>query len=139
MQQVILQSLKVTQYLKSSILGGRDHLPCCARRGVSSDCQMLCQGVQYTADHSIFTKCMSYVGNIMMCLEEGVDQLPGPVQNFHATYVDDERATFVWDPVEDTADQYEVYYKRLENNTTPASAFEHDAVCIPPFFKKVLS
>ena len=79
---------------------------------------------------------MSYVGNIMMCLEEGVDQLPGPVQNFHATYVDDERATFVWDPVEDTADQYEVYYKRLENNTTPASAFEHDAVCIPPFLKR---
>ena len=64
----------------------------------------------------------------MMCLEEGVIQLPAPVQNFHATYVDNERATFVWDPVESKIDQYEVYYKKLENNTSPASAFEHDAV-----------
>ena len=47
---------------KKNFLGGRDHLPCCARRGVSTECQMLCQGVQYTNDHSIYTKCLSYIG-----------------------------------------------------------------------------
>ena len=66
----------------------------------------------------------------MMCLEEGVADLPPPIKDFHATFVDDKRATFVWDPVEAKIDQYEVYYKKLENNTSPASAFEHDAVSI---------
>ena len=64
----------------------------------------------------------------MLCLEEGVIDLPSPVQDFHATYVDDDRVTFVWDPIETNIDQYEVYYKKLQNNTNPASAFEHDAV-----------
>lgn len=63
----------------------------------------------------------------MMCLEEGVSALPNPVQNFHATLVDDDKITLVWDPNENS-DQYEVYYKKLENNSSPASAFEHESV-----------
>ena len=66
----------------------------------------------------------------MLCLEEGVVDLPPPVTNFHATYVDDDKAIFVWEPTEDGAkiDQYELYYKKLGNNSSPASAFEHEAV-----------
>lgn len=110
---------------KNVISGGRDHLPCCARRGVSLECQMLCQGVQYSSDHSIYTKCLSYIGNIMLCLEEGMIDLPPPIENFHVTYVDDNKATFVWNPL-DNIDQYEIYYKKLDNNSSPASVFEHD-------------
>ena len=119
---------------KSKIIGGRDHLPCCARRGVSTECQMLCQGVQYTTDHSIYTKCLSYIGNIMLCLEEGMINLPPPIENFHVTYVDNDKATFIWNPLNDV-DQYEIYYKKLDNNSSPASAFEHDMVRI---FKTVV-
>ena len=89
---------------------------------------MLCQGVQYTIDHSIYTKCLSYIGNIMLCLEEGVASLPPPVTNFHAQFVDDDRVLFVWEPSDAKPDQYEVYYKKLGNNSSPASAFEHEAV-----------
>jgi hypothetical protein len=109
--------------------GGRDHLPCCYRRGVSTECQMLCQGVQYTPDHSIYTKCLSFIGNIMLCLEEGVVSLPPPVQKFHAQFVGNNKATFAWEPLDkDVFKQYEVYYKKLENNTSPVSAFEHELV-----------
>ena len=56
-----------------------------------------------------------------------------PVENFHATFVADDRVTLVWDPVkklpdEQKIDQFEIYYKRLQNNSSPASAFEHEAV-----------
>lgn len=63
----------------------------------------------------------------MMCLEEGVSSLPSPVHNFHATIVEDDKITLVWDPTEGS-DKYEVYYKQLENNSSPASAFEHESV-----------
>ena len=38
--------------------------------------------------------------------------------------------TLVWDQIENaqTIDQYEIYYKKLGNNSAPASAFEHEAV-----------
>ena len=53
-----------------------------------------------------------------------------PVENFHATFVEDGKVTLVWDPIENaqTIDQYEIYYKKLGNNSAPASAFEHEAV-----------
>ncbi len=110
--------------------GGRDHLPCCARRGVSPECQMICQGVQYTGDHSIYTKCLAYIGNIMLCLEEGVRDLPPPIENFHAQFVADTKVTFAWDSIDEgfSITQYEVYYKKLEANSSTVSAFEHDAV-----------
>ena len=41
------------------------------RRGVSEECQTICQGLQFEPTSSIFTTCASYIGNIMMCLEEG--------------------------------------------------------------------
>ena len=71
----------LTYYYRALIIsGGRDHLPCCYKRGVSAECQLLCQGVQYTTDHSIYTKCLAYIGNIMLCLEEGSTSLPGKLK-----------------------------------------------------------
>ena len=66
----------------------------------------------------------------MLCLEEGSTTLPAAVENFHATFVEDGKVTLVWDPIENaqTIDQYEIYYKKLGNNSAPASAFEHEAV-----------
>ena len=64
----------------------------------------------------------------MLCLEEGMINLPPPVENFHATFVGDDKATFIWNPL-DNIDQYEIYYKKLwPNNSSPASVFEHDFV-----------
>ena len=63
----------------------------------------------------------------MLCLEEGMINLPPPIENFHVTYVDNDKATFIWNPLKDV-DQYEIYYKKLDNNSSPASAFEHDMV-----------
>ena len=64
----------------------------------------------------------------MLCLEEGVVNLPQPVQNIHATFVTDDRVTLVWDPIKEKIEQYEIYYKKVLNNSSPASAFEHEAV-----------
>ena len=51
--------------------GGRDHLPCCLRRGVPLECQALCQGTQIHTSNSVYGDCFAYIGNIMACLEEG--------------------------------------------------------------------
>ena len=50
---------------------GRDHLPCCARRGVPTKCQLLCQGIQVEPNTSLFSQCLPYIGNIVTCMEEG--------------------------------------------------------------------
>ncbi len=57
--------------ISKCVSAGRNHLPCCQRRGVSATCQPLCQGIQAVPDSSIFTDCLSYVGNVLTCLEEG--------------------------------------------------------------------
>ena len=101
---------------------GRDHLPCCSRRGVGPECLGLCQGTQVEEDSSVYGTCITYIGNIMTCLEEGVLTLPAPVTGFHAQYVDDTKVTFSWDlpdnsTVAPQVQQYEVYYKELRNQS----------------------
>lgn len=68
-----LSTLCATEFPKITkcAAGGRDHLPCCSKRGVSEECQPICQGLQYDPTTSIFTTCSTYIGNIMLCLEEG--------------------------------------------------------------------
>lgn len=51
-------------------VGGRNHLPCCQRRGVPPACKSLCTG-SFTSNQVTPAVCMPYIGNIMMCLEEG--------------------------------------------------------------------
>lgn len=54
--------------------GGRNHQPCCQRRGVPDSCMSLCAGS--FSNQATPAVCMPYIGNIMMCLEEGKTVLP---------------------------------------------------------------
>lgn len=50
-------------------VGGRNHQPYCQRRGVPESCMSLCAGT--FSSQATPAVCMPYIGNIMMCLEEG--------------------------------------------------------------------
>ena len=50
--------------------GGRDHTPCCNRRGVIPACISLCRGVLPSTPAG--SDCLSYAGNILQCFEEGM-------------------------------------------------------------------
>ncbi len=93
---------------------------------------------------SIFTDCLPYVGNILMCLEEGVGSLPPPVRNFRAVTYNATAVTLVWDGVEDKKDKkeedespdidrYEVYYKMIKNDSRDADDFLGNQVEIRKF------
>ena len=60
--------------------GGRDHLPCCARRGVPSPCQPLCQAVHQASTGASFQACLPNIGQVVTCYEEGTISLPPPVK-----------------------------------------------------------
>lgn len=81
--------------------GGRDHSPCCSRRGVISSCLPLCRGIvpQPPVD------CTSYGGNIIQCFEEGTGNIPGPVENLHATIVTKTSIALGWLPNQEDANQ----------------------------------
>lgn len=76
---------------------GRDHTPCCQRRGVSQRCLSLCRGVvpQPPVD------CLAYGGNIIQCFEEGTENIPGPVDNLHAILVTKSSISLEWVPNEE--------------------------------------
>ncbi|XP_046808240.1 Ig-like and fibronectin type-III domain-containing protein 1 [Lucilia cuprina] len=85
--------------------GGRDHTPCCVRRGVTSACMSLCRGVlpvHHTTSLSTgttsnsTTDCLSYAGNILQCFEEGTGSIPGPAEDLHATVVTNNSISLVW-------------------------------------------
>ncbi|XP_058985320.1 Ig-like and fibronectin type-III domain-containing protein 2 [Musca domestica] len=86
--------------------GGRDHTPCCVRRGVPSTCMSLCRGVLPVAHTSSLatgsvnsnatTDCLSYAGNILQCQEEGTDNIPAPVVDLHATKVTNSTISLAW-------------------------------------------
>lgn len=79
--------------------GGRDHTPCCNRRGVIPSCLSLCRGLvpQPPVD------CLSYGGNIIQCFEEGTGNIPGPVENLHATLVTKTSISLAWEPNQEDA------------------------------------
>ena len=52
--------------------GGRDHTNCCDRRGVVSECSSLCSGVADRSVLDIAAYCTSFIGNIVLCFEEGI-------------------------------------------------------------------
>lgn len=112
--------------------GGKDHMPCCARRGVPTQCLPLCQGIQLAPHASTFTSCMAYAGNILTCLEEGSLDLPEPVFNLHALFVGNDTVSLEWDHYNETGDitQYEVYYKMLQNNSNSPDIFTGNQVLI---------
>lgn len=54
--------------LSKCAAGGRDHTPCCNRRGVPTKCLSLCRGIVPQPP----VNCLPYGGNIIQCFEEGM-------------------------------------------------------------------
>uniref|UniRef100_W8ADW8 Ig-like and fibronectin type-III domain-containing protein C25G4.10 n=2 Tax=Ceratitis capitata TaxID=7213 RepID=W8ADW8_CERCA len=97
--------------------GGRDHTPCCQRRGVPTACMTICRGVMphttngggsgssggalssnsYSSNNSTTSSdCLSYAGNILQCIEEGTESIPGPAEDVHAISVTNTTITLAW-------------------------------------------
>lgn len=101
--------------------GGRDHSPCCSRRGVSKKCMPICKGVL-----SQPSECISYAGNIIQCLEEGTGNIPGPVENLQATSITNNSISLSWSAFRNDTEnsQYQsdmkdflVQYGKVDNMT----------------------
>lgn len=100
--------------------GGRNHETCCNRRGVTKKCMPMCRGVMVQQP----AECLSYAGNIIQCFEEGTGNIPGPVENLHATSVTNTSISLSWTPFEnDTASEdvqftnFVVQYGKVNNMT----------------------
>eukprot|EP00092_Neocalanus_flemingeri_P093803 GFUD01119242.1.p1 GENE.GFUD01119242.1~~GFUD01119242.1.p1 ORF type:complete len:1460 (+),score=180.34 GFUD01119242.1:219-4598(+) len=110
--------------------GGRDHLPCCARRGVPNNCQPLCQAVHQASTGADFLQCLPNIGQIITCYEEGTTKLPPPIKDFKAVSVQDGIVVLTWqvDDLNGTFNtaHFEVYYKLVEENSTGSTVFESD-------------
>ncbi|XP_067642607.1 Ig-like and fibronectin type-III domain-containing protein 1 isoform X2 [Eurosta solidaginis] len=95
--------------------GGRDHTPCCQRRGAPAACMSICRGVMplaanggggksgalssssYSGNNSTTSSdCLSYAGNILQCIEEGTESIPGPAEDVHATSVTNTSISLAW-------------------------------------------
>lgn len=95
--------------------GGRDHRPCCSRRGVSKKCLANCKGILTDP-----TECISYAGNIIQCFEEGNDVLPGAVENLQARIIDATSIYLSWQANQNDSAisrEYLVQYGRVDNMT----------------------
>ncbi|XP_046473967.1 Ig-like and fibronectin type-III domain-containing protein 2 isoform X1 [Neodiprion pinetum] len=99
--------------------GGRNHNDCCSRRGVPAGCMTLCSGVIVDSLISTATSCIPFIGNIVQCLEEGVDTLPGPISELHATEITDSSVKLDWEPPTDGSNvtDYIVYYQKVDNTS----------------------
>jgi len=51
--------------------GGRDHMQCCSRRGVSDNCLDVCNARVPDSLLSMAEECLPFIGNIVQCFEEG--------------------------------------------------------------------
>lgn len=114
---------ELSQMLRCAV-GGRNHLPCCQRRGVPTACLSVCSG-SFMTDRATPTACMPFIGNIMMCLEEGVGVLPGPVSSLHATKVSNEGVTLIWQAPEDEpkATMYQLHYQMVDKHSASHDVF----------------
>lgn len=118
--------------------GGRDHTPCCTRRGVIPKCLSLCRGVIPAPP----VDCLAYGGNIIQCFEEGTENIPGPVENFHATLVTKSSISLEWIPNEEDSNQtanapkktndidFVVQYGKVNNMTLYETVVKMDNVNI---------
>nr|CAI5827663.1 unnamed protein product [Callosobruchus analis] len=99
--------------------GGRNHLSCCNRRGVPSGCLSICNGVIVDSLISTATSCVSYIGNIAQCFEEGTGFLPGPVSGLHAVVVDEHSILLEWNAPENSTSvtDYVVHYQKVDNTS----------------------
>lgn len=68
---------KTARSILRCLAGGRDHRPCCERRGIDSDCFDLCNGMITFTSKEVASKCSKHDGKIFQCMAEGADTLPG--------------------------------------------------------------
>ncbi|CAK1550359.1 unnamed protein product [Leptosia nina] len=96
--------------------GGRNHDACCARRGVPPSCRGVCAGAYRGSVNS----CVSYIGNIVQCFEEGTGLLPGPPREVHAV-LNKEKLFLDWSAPQDGANAtyYVVHWQKVVNNSQP--------------------
>uniref|UniRef100_T1JD05 Uncharacterized protein n=1 Tax=Strigamia maritima TaxID=126957 RepID=T1JD05_STRMM len=93
-------------------VGGRDHVPCCMRRMVSLDCTSLCSGMVPHFSSAMAAICIPYIPDIIMCMEEGVSTLPGPIRELHAFAKNKTMIGIEWlPPLESNVTHYEVRYQ----------------------------
>ncbi|CAB3371385.1 Hypothetical predicted protein [Cloeon dipterum] len=100
--------------------GGRNHEPCCQRRGVPPKCLSLCLGVVDNTVTETAKACQQYTGNILQCFEDGVGTLPGAVRELHLVQMTNHSVSLIWEPPADhdgpEPTGYEVHYF-AENDT----------------------
>ncbi|XP_014662949.1 PREDICTED: Ig-like and fibronectin type-III domain-containing protein 2 [Priapulus caudatus] len=56
---------------------GKNHEPCCARKGVPDSCLPFCRGA-IPVEHHRFRHCLVYYEKMATCMKEGNSVLPGP-------------------------------------------------------------
>lgn len=114
----------VCQQQVSTILkcaaGGRDHTECCMSRGVPNTCLSRCRGVMSGTSPD----CLTYAGNIIQCLEEGTENIPGPVEDLHITNIMNDSLSLAWVPSEMSSNNTEaktidflIQYGKVNNMT----------------------
>lgn len=57
------------------------------------------------------TDCVSYAGNIIQCFEEGTGNIPGPVENLHATSVTNNSISLSWTPFDNDTENSQIGFK----------------------------
>lgn len=110
--------------------GGRNHGACCSRRGVPPACLSLCSGVILDSLLVTATTCVPYIGNIAQCFEEGTGLLPGPISELHATVLDDQTISLVWEAPSDGSNvtDYVIHYQKMDNSSMHETLMKLDNV-----------
>nr|XP_046912345.1 Ig-like and fibronectin type-III domain-containing protein 1 isoform X1 [Dermatophagoides farinae] len=114
---------KTARTILRCLAGGRDHRPCCERRGIDSDCFDLCNGMITFTSRDVAAKCSKYDGKIFQCMAEGADTLPGMPQELHASNVTSTSISIAWNkssdelPVNDQI-SFQIRYSPLSSNQT---------------------
>lgn len=76
--------------------------------------------------------CIPYIGNIVLCYEEGTELLPGPVNDLQAEVVDDTSVYLEWEPPVDQNNitSYEVHYQKTDNTSMHKTPLKLDHVSL---------
>lgn len=100
---------KTARSILRCLAGGRDHRPCCERRGIDSDCFDLCNGMITFTSRDVAAKCSKYDGKIFQCMAEGAKTLPGMPTELHATNITKTSISIAWN-------------KSLDEQSTPTTS-----------------
>lgn len=121
---------KTARSILRCLAGGRDHRPCCERRGIDSDCFDLCNGMITFSSRDVAAKCSKYDGKIFQCMAEGADTLPGMPLLLHASNITSTSIGIAWNksldelPVTDPI-TYQIRYSPMPpNQTIPPHPFD---------------